>query len=470
MAYVADSYDDEEDKNGTSGDQIAGGGNQVISSGPSSGSAAPAQAAGPTKSNSYQNLDDYLTANQGSSFGTDFAGKVQSDVAKGADAQNQASGAFKNSVDKSTVYNNQDLTNQALANPSSFVSDQGNVDQFAKQRDATYGGPNSFADSSDLYQNAYGATKQGSDTAKAAQSEGGRFALLDNYFGTPQYNQGQKGLDNLLVQNNDAAQQGIAQARQNADQSMQNFNQTNQSLNNYATQGRGTTEATKNATRSALGIDSAGNYQAGQGALGTSVNDINKTATDRKTQADSLLSGYQQSLKQPQGLSSLTPDQLSLLGLSQDDLVAPTYEAPQFMGSNNRNTITEMPTINTNGGFLGASPGSYLSEAAINPGTAASADQAARQRALEQLAGVQNPLIAGLDNSGNLNDSNLVNFDKSGFIDKYNNQAGQLSSSVQNFANQLQGQVKAGQLTAQQAHNSLNERISALVGTYNGLG
>jgi len=251
-----------------SGGSIVGGASATTS--PTGGAAGGTE---PTHSGNFQNLNSYLDANAGSGFGSQFVGKVAGDVNAAATAQQQGAQQFKGASDAATVKEDPNVVNQALSDPYGFSQSKDNSQAFQNQANASYKGPLTYSDDAQAYQTAYGATQKAQDTANASQNEGGRFALLNNYFGTPDYNQGQKSLDNLLVQADPTTSQGLAQAKQNADKAQVSFQQQAAPLQNYAAQNVATTKAT------ADDVTGKANTAIGgmQTEYGTALTDAQKT-------------------------------------------------------------------------------------------------------------------------------------------------------------------------------------------------
>jgi len=266
----------DDDENDESSPQLASGGTLI---GSQSSSGAQSQEKG---SGRFQNLQDYLSANQGGATGEKFSQKLNEDIAGAQPKIQQAETAFKSQSDVGTTKYNADLVNRAVGNPNEFVGaqdfikNQSDVDAFKKQRDAQYKGKHSLAEDNDSYQQAYGAAQKAQSTANAAQKEGGRFALLNEYFGSPSqreskqsYSQGEKNLDQLLVSRDPKAQAGIAQAKANAQAVQQSFDQTQKNVADYALQNAKATQEARNKTREALGINDKGEY-LDKGAVGSS--------------------------------------------------------------------------------------------------------------------------------------------------------------------------------------------------------
>lgn len=269
MPYNYDPNQDPNQQNQQGGQasqapQLAGGSQVVGGAAATAAPSAPSSAAG---GNTYQNLQNYLSANQDNGFGGQFAGKVQGDVDAATQAQQGASQGFKNQSDAGSYYGNNSLIDQAIANPTQFSQDQGNVTNFQNQLNAKYQGPQSLQDDQGDYQKAAGATQKAQDVTQAAQSEAGRFGLLNNYFGNSGYTQGQQGLDQLLVSQDKTAQQGIQQAAQNAAQQQQNFQNMQGDLVNYAGQNKAKTEAAANYAKTQGTNAIAAQNTANQNAL-----------------------------------------------------------------------------------------------------------------------------------------------------------------------------------------------------------
>lgn len=384
MPYAYDPFLDEEKKDQEGNPQLAGG-SQIVG-GATQTSAAGGSANGPTSSDRFQNLNSYIDANQGNQFGENFAKKVQDDVSKGKEAQDQAGSAFKSQADQSTIAANPALVNTAVADPTKFVSDANNVAEFKKQRDAEYKGPNTFADSADIYSKTYGATKKATDVAGAGQTESGRFALLNNYFGRPEYNSGQKSLDNLLVTGDSKAMQGLDQARQNAQQLHQSFDAQNKDLSGYAAQARGTTEATRTGARDALGIDNAGNTVAGKGAIGAVKGSLDNRIGQYGSEIDRINAAMEKG-----DYKSIDPEIASLFS---------------ELGGNYG--VQFNPYLNTK------------SKTALTDSTVSSPEEQAKMRALASLADIQNPL----DNpdAGSLYGNKMYQLDAAGYKGKVGNE------------------------------------------------
>lgn len=162
----------------------------------------PEQQKGTAKQGSgFVNLDKYMTANQGSDFGNQFTGKVQGEVDAGKQKLAEGAAAFNTASNQGTT--NWNDVNEWVYGTVDSAGDKTSAEDVARLKGysgAKYAGPDSFL-STVQGSAAQGGVQKASQSAKALQSEGGRFALLDQYFGKPKYNMGEKSLDNFLVQN-----------------------------------------------------------------------------------------------------------------------------------------------------------------------------------------------------------------------------------------------------------------------------
>lgn len=301
MAY---SYDpnldpDKDNQQNQSAPQLASGSQAA---GGSSSTQAATQPGAQTHSGNYQNLNSYLDANQNSDFGNQFVSKINNSVQGANDAQSQAEQGFKQKSDAAAIKYNQGTVDNALNDPYAYSQDPNNVQAFQNQLNAQYKGPQSYADDGYDYQKAQGATQKANDEAGAAQSEGGRFALLNNYFGNSNYNQGQKSLDNLLLQGNDQTQQGINQAKENSNQASRNFQNQQNSLQNYAGNNIAATQETAQKTKAA-GDTALSGY-------GDTINNQEKGYTDKQNEITSI-----QNALQNRQMQSLTPEEIKQLGV-----------------------------------------------------------------------------------------------------------------------------------------------------------
>lgn len=432
MPYYYDpNLDPNKDQNAdpqvAGGGQVFGGSSQPT---PSSGGSAN----GPTKTDRFQNLNDYLTANQGQGFGEKFAGNLQGEVDKAGQQQQESESLVKSQADSGATQYDQPFVQGAIDNATDFASDSGNLDKFKAQRDAEYKGPNSYADSADAYNKAYGATQKAQDYTSAAQSEGGRFALLDNYFGRPEYKQGEKALDNLLVSNDSKAQEGISQAKKNADVSKQNFDTQTKDVSDYAASRRGETEATRKSTRDALGLDSTGAVVADQsgnptgGAIGSLYGSLNQKTQAAQSQYDTSVKNIQNAVTSGD-YSKLSQQEVSMLGAS--------------------------PRAAANYGVDQSKYLSFTPKDDFNLSSTTSPEEAARLNALMQLAG-QNQSYIDTTKAGTA-PTDYVNYDQGGFDRDVGTAKNAYDTESQRIRNDLSQYTQPGMPTNPQQVESLGQ-------------
>jgi hypothetical protein len=376
MAYVSSNPDDETLDEG--GPLVPGG--APTPSAPTTGATGQAAGQKPKTSGRFADLGEYLRVNAPQQFGSQLAGKIGQDVDAAGNQLGQASNEFKSRADAGTVKDDQGLIGQVGTNPEGI-----DVGAYSKLKDASYGGPTNFSSSSDLYNQTTGQANAAESKANASKTEGGRFALLDSYYGKPQYSQGQKSLDNLLVQNDPNSQQAFKQIQDNARALQSNVAQTGNQLSAYGNQAKAATEATKNSARSALGIDDAGTA-TGTGALGDLKASVGNKLNAKQAEADRIAS----LAGNPDSLGQISPDLAAYL--------------------------------NSIGTSYGVDPRKYLSETAKESLTdrgVASQPDLARMKALTQLAGLDNSYDA--EGAGQYADSPLYKFDKDNYADSVAN-------------------------------------------------
>jgi hypothetical protein len=361
MIELKQKKDEELEQSG--GEQPSATNQQVISSQGATVNAPTAQAqkqAAPTESGSFPNLQKYLSLNKDQQFGQQVAGKVDQEVQGAQQAQQQTASTFKADVDKNTVKYNKDLVESSVKNPTALVSgsqqqpgdefkavaapvtkpDQppvaapriqatanpqmnqkvqqaaanpmqfGNLQDFIKQRDAQYKGPNSLADNQELYTSTFNKTDQAAKTADLSKSESGRKALLDKFYGRPTYSKGMKSLDNLLIQNDAGSKEAFANVQNKAAQQKVGFDNLVGSLSDYAKSGADQTAEAKAKTRAALGIDDAGSL-AKSGGIQDLVSQLEGAYQTRLGERDSFLKNQASVLDS----RNLTPELLKEYGL-----------------------------------------------------------------------------------------------------------------------------------------------------------
>lgn len=306
----------------------------------------------------FQNLDKYLQTNQSQKFGQQVLGKVQDQVTDAGEKMTEAGDQFKNQVTSANQLPTQEQYTQAIAKPA-----ESDANQFQGWMNQNYEGPNSLSESQDAWNKYWSGTNQANTSAKLLGNEAGRFTLLDQYFGRPNYNFGEKSLDNLLVQQsglgretrnvqNDAAQlksQGERQARD---------------LQGFASQRAGEVDQNRANVRGAIGLDDQGQVITGEnaGAIGKQYQDVYNQVDQRNAARHS----EQEALRQALAAGQITRDQMQKLG------------------------IVENPTI------YNLDPNNYLTQGQdLNRNQVMSPEQRSYIQALSQLAGVDDTFANG---------------------------------------------------------------------------
>lgn len=307
MPYIPD---DEEQQNKDQNQAV-----QISGASPttdSTGSAAPANGSKKelNTGSGYQNLDKYLQANSSQNFGGQVVDKVQGDVNKAQNNINDASTSFSNKVNSANYVPTSDQINSAVANPTSA-----NPADYQKWESQTYSGPKTVT--GDDYNNLWSNTNNASTKAGYLSSDPGRYTLLDSYYGTPSYNQGQKGLDNLLIQNQQGIGSQISNVQDQANQLKGTAQAQQDSLQNQASTKAAEVQNSAQAARNAVGVDSSGNVitdpnAVGYGAIGKGYTGVNTAVTD----ANSARANQVNQLKKDLASGNLSAEELGMTGLT----------------------------------------------------------------------------------------------------------------------------------------------------------
>ncbi len=379
----------------------------------------------PTSSGKFQNLDSYLNANEGQNFGESVAAKVGDQVTQAKSDTQSAASQFSGKVDQGTTKYDDDVVKGAVADPTAYASDEAKLASFTKQRDANYAGPKSSAEDED-YRRAYEQSQKAYRQSEASKSEGGRFALLDEYFRRPDYSQGQKTLDNLLVQNDPGSREAFGSVQTAANDVPSEYQASAQRGNNLANQGQAATQAAREKTRAAIGVDDAGNLletsllATERGSIDKSVLDENaRVQASKKSISDNIFS------------SGLTDEQLALLGLSR--------------GSES----------------YGINPTDYLQSAV--PPTAdqiTSKEQQAKLAALAKLAGAGDSYVTDATKAGSYDPSKAITFDKGGYERQVGTQKAGYESALNGRRVTYTNQLSRPGSPAAQFEDSLPNAIS----------
>lgn len=309
MPFAYDLLDEEEQKKqdqAQGGDQAApamtGGGESF--GGEGGGAQAPQQSNGEKgtskQGSGFVNLDKYMTANQGNNFGDQVTGKVQGDVDQAKQTLTDTSAGFTDASNQGTTrWNDVQGTVKGYVDNAGDTTTADDAKSFQGYSNAQYQGPESFLGSTYGTQ-AQGAIQKSAQEANALQTEGGRFALLDQFYGRPKYSMGEKSLDNLLVQNTPGVAAKATSIGNQAKQLSASAGQSTQDLDNLATTNRAATQETGKQTR---------DY------MGNAVNEFTKGLEDRYKSFGTDRDAYNQARRDDLSDDAFDEETLALLGL-----------------------------------------------------------------------------------------------------------------------------------------------------------
>jgi len=284
---------------------------------------------------SFATIQDYLGANkpQGETLGNQFVGTVGQGLNTAKSAIDTSAQNAQNQITSGTVKQNTDLTNEALKTPTAVTGDAGKLAEFQKEYNAQYSGPSSL-ESSDQYENASKAANEASQTGEELKTTGGREQILQDKFGV--YGQGNKGLDQGLLQNS-SAYSNVAPLQQGF-QSVQDYlKAASGSTADAAKQARETTEATKANTQKAF----AGNLSSFQDKLNSEVSVAQQAAqtAGSKIQTD-IKSGNLDALSEDLQKAGVSPENLTTISQYLQTLSKDYGQNPEISNYFTQNPIT----------------------------------------------------------------------------------------------------------------------------------
>jgi hypothetical protein len=362
----------EQDQTAQVGAPAMTGGGETFGSNSAQFNAEPTQKGLNKQGSGFVNLDQYMNANKGNNFGQQVTGKVQDSVQGAKHSLDQAGQDF-------TQASNQGTTNWGdIGSTVSGIVDKAgsgtSADDVAKVRgyaNVKYNGPTDFAGSA-WGQQAQGSIRKAAQEGKALQSEGGRFALLDQYYGRPKYSSGEKTLDNLFIQNTP----GVA-AKSSAIGNQASL------LANQA--GVKNTELSNLAATNAQGT--ADTAQKTKDYVTNAASQLQGTLTDRLNAAKTKNAGDYDRLTQDIQNGTLSDEDYAMLGLAPGSAAA-GIDLSKYLSKTDDPTLAQV----------------------------ASTDDYARAKALAQLAGeddssfLSSTTIDQADSAGN-----GYQFDKAGY-------------------------------------------------------
>jgi hypothetical protein len=362
------------------------------------GSTAPKAGAAPSAGtptqfgSSASKLGDYLTANapQIQNQANQVTNNLNNQYGQVSNDINNYANQFGQTVSQGYVAPNQEVVNQAVANPTGFASQPGNVSDFQAQYNDTYKGPTSY-ESTTPYGQIQGEVNQAVQNAGLLNNQAG----LQGYFSQnagPNATKASNTLDALLLQGNPGAQQQIQQAAGQFKGLTDQF-------------GNSVTAANQGVTAAQQAAQQASQYAQNQikpvvQNFGTSLNDqlaainANETAYNQN-----VTQNQQNATAAQQALNNLYPTALNKAISGTGNLGNPTLDAAE------KARITGLLNPGYQNALTALQP--YLSGQPITqPGTlanTATSQQYAEDQALAQLLGQNyNPLLnqANLSQAG----------------------------------------------------------------------
>jgi hypothetical protein len=394
VAYDYFQQTEEDDKNKPGQQQQLSGENGIITG--NNGGTPVTQGEGEdkkTSSGAFTPLNKYLEANKSRAFGQEVAGKVGEGLDQADQAQSQADTSFRTESDSATTKKNDDLISKAKSSPQDVATED-----FAKQRDAYYRGPENFS-ANDKYNSVRQTSQKAYDTADATRDEAGRKAYLAQTYARPDYSSGQQKLDNLLIQADPSAKPAFEQNWNRSTQGRDRFSSLSSALDSYAQQNKAATDQTRSAARGAIGIDDSGNFRDDSDLMSI-LGAADKSAADYNTKGQQTYEGLLD--------DKLTPEEIAMLGgsaTSRSYRVDPTQYAQQG--------------------------------ATASRGTVLSKDQQARIAALSRLAGKENTYAPDAEAAGSYDPSKAAGYDQG----KYNAAVEQSKAAYQQQLAAVQAQL-----------------------------
>lgn len=274
------------------------------------------------KSGSWVNLNQYLDANKenATQMGQNIANKV-------ADNATQAKSSLESFKSQAPGVVNQVNTDNYFANP-----DANKKSEYATMKNTGgYSGPDSV-DKVTGYSDTQSKVKKADEQVNALNSESGRFNLLQDTYNRPQYSQGMKKLDNVLLQKNDESKQAMNQVNEKFKGILDLFNTESTNMGNQINSNIQTAAQNKNAILAAEAK-----------AKNDLINPIQARANQLNQSNPELINRINSDLSD----DTLSDETLGLLGLSSGqnlyDLNLNSYVNPNYtqVGLDNAATAEE---------------------------------------------------------------------------------------------------------------------------------
>lgn len=310
MPYIPNQTDEDQQNKTPSQGLVApnAGGTQLSPTGgvgSGAGSSAPVK---PGAGGNFATLQTYLNANQGQA--EPLAGKITSGIGGQYNTLNDQNtstlSGINNQVTNAPGYtaSNPDVMAQEAANPVSFANDAGNVKAFQSLLNNSYGGPTA-AEGTPEYQKQQAAINSAISQGQAStQTEAGRKQLLVQNEARP--TSGVTALNSAILTQDPNSLSKVQDAYKPFNNLLTGLSSGAQGIN--TTIGKETADAAaSNAAANKAIADQSQGLQAGlQSGVTAAQDKANKAAALNNSLSSINSTGY----------SALSPEQLSLLGIS----------------------------------------------------------------------------------------------------------------------------------------------------------
>lgn len=350
--------------------------------GATAGSNTPAGAAGPGPGSQFVGIKDYLNANkpQSTKLSRDVSGYVGGLGDQARSNLESGQNSFNQAVEKNTIGLDQSLLDEAKANPNAVVQDQNKLGSFKKQRDATYGGPNSFEES-DYFKPVNESITKATQAGANTQTEQGQKDLLSEIQNQKKgkVHHGALAFDSALLQADPNSKNILAKTREGLGDISGKLSSAEQAALEKVGQAKKTTDSTKSAIQSA--------FTGEQGVQGQLEKSLQEKALGAINQSKSQADQTMQLLK-----TGATPSdaQLDNLDISRDQWNQLTGDRSYLESTYGVNPYADLSTYGTV-----KDPSTQ-----INAQNIASAEDYAKYQALNQLMDTQNNFLSDPTQAG----------------------------------------------------------------------
>lgn len=215
------------------------------------GQSAAGTAKAPSKSGVFTNLNSYVTANAGNdaAMGSKVKGVVDNTANAATQKTTQLQQTGQSAVQQGTVQRDDSIIEGVKTAPGAV-----DKNKFQQLYNASYGGPKAASEVDGYAETKAGYDKVGQQT-QAATADGmvGRGSLLNDAYGRPQYTRGERNLDSYILGTGAGGQQKLKEIGDTYGNFGQGLTAAESALGQTIKQGQDTTQATRDATRTAYG-------------------------------------------------------------------------------------------------------------------------------------------------------------------------------------------------------------------------